>query len=197
MTFWAGRLFGAGTRFENAGLLPWFTATALVHGAVMQEEKRGFHIWNVLLAVFSFALVLFGTFATRSGMIQSVTRTPVEPGHLLPVGHCHRAGGIVSACVEQARPIGSRRIRFAVPSRDGFFFLTLSCHVATAFLGLHRSVLPTITCRRHRGIAMKAGPGVSIADRTAVRLLVLLIGRLSIARTCDRSTVSSQGNEYG
>jgi len=57
---------------ENAGLLPWLTATALLHGAVMQDEQRGFHVWNILLAIASFTLVLFGTFATRSGMIQSV-----------------------------------------------------------------------------------------------------------------------------
>ncbi|MEE8389172.1 MAG: cytochrome c biogenesis protein CcsA [Anaerolineae bacterium] len=57
---------------ENAGLLPWFTATALLHGAVMQEQKRGFRWWSLLMAVFSFALVLFGTFTTRSGLIQPV-----------------------------------------------------------------------------------------------------------------------------
>ncbi|MFN3763426.1 MAG: cytochrome c biogenesis protein CcsA, partial [Anaerolineae bacterium] len=55
---------------ENAGLMPWLTATALLHGFTMQEERRGFRIWNFLLVSFSFALVLFGTFTTRSGMIQ-------------------------------------------------------------------------------------------------------------------------------
>ena len=57
---------------ENAGLMPWFTATALLHGAVMQDERRGFRIWNYVLVSLSFVLVLFGTFATRSGVIQSV-----------------------------------------------------------------------------------------------------------------------------
>jgi len=57
---------------ENAGLMPWLTATALLHGVVMQERHEPFRLWNMLLAIFSFLLVLFGTFTTRSGMIQSV-----------------------------------------------------------------------------------------------------------------------------
>ena len=57
---------------ENAGLMPWLTATALLHGFVLQDEKKGFHGWNIFLAVISYALVLLGTFITRSGLIQSV-----------------------------------------------------------------------------------------------------------------------------
>jgi cytochrome c-type biogenesis protein CcmF len=57
---------------ENAGLMPWFTATALLHGAVVQEERKGFRTWNLVLVILSFVLVLFGTFTTRSGLIQSV-----------------------------------------------------------------------------------------------------------------------------
>ncbi|MBU0703427.1 MAG: cytochrome c biogenesis protein CcsA, partial [Chloroflexi bacterium] len=74
---------------ENAGLLPWFTATALLHSAVMQEQRGGFRWWNLLLAVFSFALVLFGTFTTRSGLIQSVhafARSNLGPYFLAAIG---------------------------------------------------------------------------------------------------------------
>lgn len=57
---------------ENAGLMPWLTATALLHGGIMQSRRRGMRLWNVILAALSFWLVIFGTFATRSGVIQSV-----------------------------------------------------------------------------------------------------------------------------
>jgi cytochrome c-type biogenesis protein CcmF len=57
---------------ENAGLMPWLTATALLHSTVTQRRRKGFRWWNMLLAILSFALVLFGTFATRSGLILSV-----------------------------------------------------------------------------------------------------------------------------
>jgi len=57
---------------ENAGLMPWLTATALLHGLSVQSRGKGFKVWNVFSAVLSFALVVFGTFTTRSGLIQSV-----------------------------------------------------------------------------------------------------------------------------
>ncbi len=57
---------------ENAGLLPWLTATGLLHCGAMQERRRGFAGWSILLAVLSYLLVIFGTWATRSGAVQSV-----------------------------------------------------------------------------------------------------------------------------
>ncbi len=57
---------------ENASFMPWLTATALVHSA-MAEERRGImRRWNILLLVFTFQLIIFGTFLTRSGVIESV-----------------------------------------------------------------------------------------------------------------------------
>jgi cytochrome c-type biogenesis protein CcmF len=53
---------------ENAGLLPWLTVTALLHSG----RKRGLRAWSVVLAALSFGFVLFGAFATRGGMIESV-----------------------------------------------------------------------------------------------------------------------------
>mgnify|MGYP000981929567 CR=1 FL=1 len=57
---------------ENAGLMPWLAATALLHSTAMQDRRDGFRTWNMLLAVLAYALVLFGTFTTRSGLIESV-----------------------------------------------------------------------------------------------------------------------------
>lgn len=67
---WGG--FWAWDPVENASFLPWLTATALVH-SVMVEERRGMlRTWNILLAVISYLLSVFGTFLTRSGVVQSV-----------------------------------------------------------------------------------------------------------------------------
>jgi len=57
---------------ENAGLLPWLTATALIHSAKVQE-RRGLYVrWNYVLVILSFFLTIVGTFMTRSGIVQSV-----------------------------------------------------------------------------------------------------------------------------
>jgi cytochrome c-type biogenesis protein CcmF len=57
---------------ENAGLLPWFTATAFLHSVMVQERRSMLRVWNVTLVVVTFFLTIFGTFMTRSGVVQSV-----------------------------------------------------------------------------------------------------------------------------
>jgi len=57
---------------ENAGLLPWFTATAFLHSVRVQEQRSMLRVWNVTLVIVTFFLTIFGTFMTRSGVVQSV-----------------------------------------------------------------------------------------------------------------------------
>ena len=57
---------------ENAGLLPWFTATAFLHSVMVQERRGMLRVWNLTLVILSFFLTIFGTFMTRSGVVQSV-----------------------------------------------------------------------------------------------------------------------------
>jgi cytochrome c-type biogenesis protein CcmF len=57
---------------ENAGLLPWFTATAFLHSLMVQERRGMLRVWNVTLVITTFFLTIFGTFMTRSGVVQSV-----------------------------------------------------------------------------------------------------------------------------
>jgi cytochrome c-type biogenesis protein CcmF len=57
---------------ENAGLLPWFTATAFLHSVMVQERRGMLRVWNVTLVILTFFLTIFGTFMTRSGIVQSV-----------------------------------------------------------------------------------------------------------------------------
>ncbi|MEO5821017.1 MAG: cytochrome c-type biogenesis CcmF C-terminal domain-containing protein [Vicinamibacteraceae bacterium] len=57
---------------ENAGLLPWFTATAFLHSLMVQERRGMLRVWNVTLVILTFLLTIFGTFMTRSGVVQSV-----------------------------------------------------------------------------------------------------------------------------
>src|SRR6185436_11003382 len=57
---------------ENAGMLPWFTATAFLHSVMVQERRGMLRVWNVTLVIVTFFLTIFGTFMTRSGVVQSV-----------------------------------------------------------------------------------------------------------------------------
>ena len=57
---------------ENAGALPWFTATAFLHSVMVQERRSMLRIWNVTLVILTFFLTIVATFLTRSGVVQSV-----------------------------------------------------------------------------------------------------------------------------
>src|ERR1043166_3247720 len=57
---------------ENAACLPWFTATAFLHSVMVQERRSMLRVWNVTLVILTFFLTIFGTFLTRSGVVQSV-----------------------------------------------------------------------------------------------------------------------------
>jgi len=64
---------------ENAGLLPWFTATAFLHSVMVQERRGMLRVWNVTLVILTFFLTIFGTFMTRSGIVQSVHAFGEDP----------------------------------------------------------------------------------------------------------------------
>jgi cytochrome c-type biogenesis protein CcmF len=64
---------------ENAGSLPWFTATAFLHSVMVQERRGMLRIWNVTLVILTFFLTIFATFMTRSGIVQSVHAFGEDP----------------------------------------------------------------------------------------------------------------------
>jgi cytochrome c-type biogenesis protein CcmF len=57
---------------ENAALMPWLAATAFLHSVMVQEKRNMLRVWNVVLIALTFSLTLFGTFLTRSGVINSI-----------------------------------------------------------------------------------------------------------------------------
>ena len=64
---------------ENASLMPWLAATALLHSAIVVEKRGALKSWTVLLAVLAFSLSLLGTFLVRSGVLTSVHAFAVDP----------------------------------------------------------------------------------------------------------------------
>lgn len=67
---WGG--YWAWDAVENASFMPWLMITALIHSLMIQERRSMLKRWNVALMIMSFLLTLFGTYITRSGLIQSV-----------------------------------------------------------------------------------------------------------------------------
>ncbi len=74
---WAYEVLGWGGYWawdpvENAAFMPWLMMTAYLHSVMIQERKDMLKVWNLALIGLAFALTLFGTFITRSGVISSV-----------------------------------------------------------------------------------------------------------------------------
>jgi cytochrome c-type biogenesis protein CcmF len=67
---WGG--YWAWDPVENASLLPWLTATALMHSIMVQQRRGTFKFWNASLISLTFILCIFGTYLTRSGIVDSV-----------------------------------------------------------------------------------------------------------------------------
>jgi cytochrome c-type biogenesis protein CcmF len=74
---WAYEVLGWGGYWawdpvENASLMPWLVATAYLHSVMVQEKRGMLKIWNIVLIGLTYTLCIFGTFLTRSGIVQSV-----------------------------------------------------------------------------------------------------------------------------
>ena len=70
---------------ENAALMPWLAATAFLHSVMIQEKRGMLKVWNMVLVSLAFCLSLFGTFLTRSGIVNSIhsfTQSDIGPWFL-------------------------------------------------------------------------------------------------------------------
>ena len=64
---------------ENASLMPWLIATALIHSMMATERTGAFKSWTLLLAITAFSFSLIGTFLVRSGVLNSVHSFANDP----------------------------------------------------------------------------------------------------------------------
>ncbi len=74
---------------EIAAFMPWLTGTAFLHSVMIQEKRGLLKHWNMLLIIMTYALVVFGTFLTRSGVLSSVhafAQSAIGPAFFIFIG---------------------------------------------------------------------------------------------------------------
>jgi cytochrome c-type biogenesis protein CcmF len=64
---------------ENASLMPWLAATALLHSINVLAARGALRAWTMMLAVIAFSMSMVGTFLVRSGILTSVHSFAVDP----------------------------------------------------------------------------------------------------------------------
>jgi cytochrome c-type biogenesis protein CcmF len=143
---------------ENAALMPWLAATAFLHSVMIQEKRGMLKIWNVLLVVGAFALALFGTFLTRSGILSSIhsfTEGSIGPWFL---GFIGVAAAGSTALIVSRRPLlrAKTRLESAV-SREATFLYNNLLLVAFCLTILWGVAYPILT-EALRGEPVTVGP---------------------------------------
>ncbi len=131
---------------ENSSLIPWLTGTALLHSLMMQQQRRVFRIWNLWLITLTFALCVFATFVTRSGIIQSVHafgRSSIGYYFIAYIGAC-LVGTAWLLYRHRAELRDSFELR-ALLSREAGLFLTNWLFLGTALVILVGTLFPTLT----------------------------------------------------
>jgi cytochrome c-type biogenesis protein CcmF len=160
--WWAYEVLGWGGYWawdpvENASFLPWLTATAALHSALLVERKGALKAWTITLVQASFLLTILGTFMTRSGVFNSVhsfTQSAIGPILLafLAAGLVFSVALLatrVDRLAPDAEMLGAR-------SRDGMFLLNNLLFVLLTFTVLLGTVFPLLV-EAVRGVQMSVG----------------------------------------
>ena len=109
---------------ENASLMPWLAATALLHSTIVVEQRGALKSWTVLLAILAFSLSLVGTFIVRSGLLTSVHSFASDPARgVFILGILLFAVGIPLLLFAIRGPQITSRSDFALISREGALIL--------------------------------------------------------------------------
>jgi cytochrome c-type biogenesis protein CcmF len=159
---------------ENASLMPWLVATALIHSAMATERTGAFRSWTLLLAIGAFSLSLIGTFLVRSGVLTSVHSFANDPerGKFILAILFVSIGGALALFAWRAPKLESGTA-FEPVSRETALLLNnvfLTAAAATVFLGtLYPLFLESAT-----GIRISVGPPY-FAMTFAPLFIVLLI----------------------
>ncbi len=152
---------------ENASLMPWLAATALLHSVSVLATRDGLRAWTVMLAVVAFSMSMVGTFLVRSGILTSVHAFAVDP---------RRGTFILALLALFALRVGEVREgnQFEIVSREAM--LVINNLLLTVILGLVLigTLYPLLT--EAMGTKVSVGPPYfnSVAGPIALLLMVVL-----------------------
>jgi cytochrome c-type biogenesis protein CcmF len=173
---WGG--YWAWDPVENASLMPWLIATAYLHSVVVQEKRGLMRVWNVSLITTAFALSIFGTFLTRSGIVSSVHAFGQSAMGPLLLGFTGAIVLVSTALIVWRLPDLRRTGRFgAIVSRESAFLLTNVLLVGIAAVVVWGSIYPVVA-QAVRGV--KASVGQEFFQAIVTPMAVALIAVVAI-----------------
>jgi cytochrome c-type biogenesis protein CcmF len=152
---WGG--YWAWDPVENAAFMPWLTGTAFLHSVMIQERRRMLRLWNVALVILTFALTLFGTFLTRSGVIASVHAFTQGSIGIFFLGFLSVVVLVALALLAwRWDTLGAQGELDSVVSRESAFLLNNVLLVAATFTVFFGTIFPLIS-EAVRGVKVSVG----------------------------------------
>jgi cytochrome c-type biogenesis protein CcmF len=157
---------------ENASLMPWLAATALLHSVSVLATRDGLRAWTIMLAVVAFSMSMIGTFLVRSGILTSVHAFAVDPkrgAFLLALLAIYIGGALVLF----AARIGTVRQgnTFALVSREGA--LVVNNLLLSVILGI--VLIGTLYPLAAAGWGVQLSVGKPFFDKTAGPIALVLV----------------------
>jgi cytochrome c-type biogenesis protein CcmF len=143
---------------ENAALMPWLAATAFLHSVMVQEKKNMLRVWNATLVAGAFCLSIFGTFLTRSGLINSIHSFAQSPIGAWFLGFIALAATFSTLLILWRLPLLRARTRLeSLASREAAFLYNNLLLVAFTLTVLWGVAFPLLS-EAVRGEAVTVGP---------------------------------------
>jgi cytochrome c-type biogenesis protein CcmF len=182
---------------ENAAALPWFTATAFLHSVMVQERRSMLRVWNVTLVILTFFLTIFGTFMTRSGVVQSVHAFGEDPelARLFIIFMGVLLVGSFGLVIYRLPLLRARNELDSWMSREAAFLVNNWILVFSAFFVLFATMFPTIT-ESLTGERITVGPPFFDKWMLPIGLTLLLLMGIGPLLAWRKTTVSSLRHQY-
>jgi cytochrome c-type biogenesis protein CcmF len=199
---WAYEVLGWGGYWgwdpvENAGLLPWLTATAFLHSAMVQERRGMLRVWNMTLVVVTFFLTIFGTFMTRSGIVQSVHAFGEDKKlALMFVVFMVATLGISFGCLVRRLPLLRARHELdSWLSREAAFLLNNWVLLFAALFVLFATMFPTIS-EAVNGERLTVGPPFFNKWMLPIGLILLALTGIGPLLAWRKSTLGNLREQF-
>ena len=182
---------------ENAGLLPWFTATAFLHSVMVQERRSMLRVWNVTLVIITFFLTIFGTFMTRSGVVQSVHAFGEDPDLAMMFGIFMAVILTVSfgLVIYRLPLLRARHELDSWASREAAFLLNNWILLFCAVFVLFATMFPTLS-EAITGERLTVGPPFFNKWMLPIGLMLLFLTGVGPLLAWRKSTLANLGEQF-
>jgi cytochrome c-type biogenesis protein CcmF len=182
---------------ENASILPWFTATAFLHSVMVQERRGMLKVWNISLVIVTFFLTIFGTFMTRSGVVQSVHAFGEDPelARMFTIFMVLLLTVSFGLVIYRLPLLRSRNELDSWASKEAAFLANNWVMLFASFFILFATMFPTLA-EAVRGERLTVGPPFFNKWMTPVGLILLFLTGIGPMMAWRKSTPANMRHQF-